>query len=82
MTSKQALDRLYSGAQRSIYFQEEYDILFNALEILEILKASIFNKEEHTRRMSEPLGDKFLMIGIHVNGDENIEKVKRWLDDN
>ena len=48
-------------------------------EILKILKDSIYNKEEHKRVMSEPKGEKFLMINISVNGDEKIEKIKEWL---
>ena len=48
-------------------------------EILKILKDSIYNKEEHKRVMSEPKGEKFLMINISIKGDENIEKIKEWL---
>ena len=48
-------------------------------EILKILKDSIYNKEEHKRVMSEPIGEKFLMINISIKGDENIEKIKEWL---
>ena len=48
-------------------------------EILKILKGSIYNKEEHKRVMSEPKGEKFLMLNISIKGDEKIEKIKEWL---
>ena len=54
-------------------------MMINDNEILKILKDSIYNKEEHKRVMSEPKGEKFLMINISIKGDENIEKIKEWL---
>ena len=58
---------------------KEFEILQKDLQILEILKQSIYNKEEHIRRMSEPKGEPFLMLNLNVNGEENIQKVKEWL---
>lgn len=55
-------------------------MMINEQEILQILKESIYNKEEHKRVMSEPLGEKFLMVNISVKGDEKIEKIKEWLE--
>ena len=53
--------------------------MVNDEEILKILKESIYNKEEHKRVMSEPKGEKFLMINISIKGDEKIDKIKEWL---
>lgn len=48
-------------------------------EILDILKKSIYHKEEH-KRVFEPKGERFLMIHISVKGEENIEKIKKYLN--
>ena len=72
MTSKQALDRLYSGAQRSVYFQEEYDILSKDLEVLEILKHMLEVKKGGTW---EYLDIKHCFFDTQ----EQIDKVKEWL---
>ncbi len=53
--------------------------MINDSEILKIIKDSIYNKEEHKRVMSEPLGEKFLMLNLSIRGEERIEKIKQWL---
>lgn len=82
MTDKEALNQLYLLAvtpEKAMETQFYCDIIEKDLEVLEILKKSIFNKEEHIRRMSEPKGEPFLMLNLHVNGEENIKKVKEIL---
>ena len=51
-----------------------------AQELLDILKRSIFNKEEHKYAMTEKLkGQKFMLLNLSIRGD-NIAKVKEWLE--
>lgn len=52
----------------------------NEKEILKILKDSVYNREVHKRVLSTPKGEKFMTIGLSVRGDENIAKVKEWLE--
>lgn len=51
-----------------------------AFELLEILRSSIFNKEEHRYALTENyLGQKFMLLSFSVRGDDNINKIKEWL---
>ena len=53
-----------------------------ALEILDIIKRSIYSKEIHKYVMNEKLkGQKFMSIGLSIRGDTDIDKIKRWLDE-
>lgn len=52
----------------------------DALEVLNILRSSIFNKEEHKYALTEKFkGQKFLLLSLTVRGDDNINKIKEWL---
>ena len=53
-----------------------------ALEILDIIKRSVYSKEIHKYVMNEKLkGQKFMSIGLSIRGDTDIDKIKRWLDE-
>lgn len=50
------------------------------LEVLDI-KRSIFNKEEHKYVMTEKFkGQKFMLLSLSIRGDNEIDKVKEWLE--
>lgn len=50
------------------------------LEVLEILKRSIFNKEEHKYAMTEKFkGQKFMLLNLVIREDD-INKIKEWLE--
>ena len=52
-----------------------------ALEILDIIKRSIFSKETHKYVLNEKFkGQKFMTIGLSIRGDTDINKVKEWLE--
>ena len=52
----------------------------DAIELLNILRSSIFNKEEHKYALTEKyLGQKFMLLSLSVRGDDNINKIKEWL---
>ena len=51
-----------------------------AIELLNILRSSIFNKEEHKYVLTEKFkGQKFMLLSLSVRGDDNINKIKEWL---
>ena len=51
------------------------------LEVLEILKRSIFNKEIHKYTLDEKYkGQKFMIIGLIIREEDNINKINEWLE--
>lgn len=80
MTSKEAVFALseYIGRLGGGETQEWEDIILRDLEVLDILKKSIFNKEHH-KRVYEPVGEPFFMINISVKEEKDIDKVKGWV---
>ena len=61
---------------------EEFETIKKDLEILDIIKRSIYSKEIHKYVMNEKLkGQKFMSIGLSIRGDNDIDKVKEWLED-
>ena len=85
MTSKEALDILNYERIRSNGLDDEYSKEFNIvrkdLEVLNILKRSIFNKEEHKYVLTEKFkGQKFMLLSLSIRGDDDIAKVKEWLE--
>ena len=85
MNSKEALDRLNYECIRSNGVDDEYSKEFNIvrkdLEVLNILKRSIFNKEEHKYVLTEKFkGQKFMLLSLSIRGDDDIAKVKEWLE--
>lgn len=86
MTSKEALDILNYNCIRSNGTDDEFSKELNRikkdLEVLDILKRFIFNKEEHKYVMTEKLkGKKFMLVSLSIRGDNEIDKVKEWLEE-
>ena len=84
MTSKEALDILNYECIHSNgtddEFSKELNIIKKDLEVLDILKKSIFNKEEHKYVLTEKFkGQKFMLLSLSIRGDNEIDKVKEWL---
>ena len=80
MTSKEALDRLnYECIHSNGYDDEsskELNIIRKDLEVLDILKRSIFNKEEHKYVLTEKFkGQKFMIIGLIIREEDYINKI-------
>ena len=83
MTSKEALEELKDNFENDVYKVERkmLDIIEKDLEVLEILKQSIFNKEEHKYALTEKLkGQKFVLVSLSIRGEDEIAKVKEWLE--
>ena len=92
MTSKEALELAILDTERDlkddIYDNKWVESVLQGLkdcqkylEILDIIKRSIYSKEIHKYVMNEKLkGQKFMSIGLSVRGDNDIDKVKEWLD--
>ena len=83
MTSKEALNDLFSGEIISLnsYMDLRLGIIKEDLEVLEILKKSIFNHEIHKYALDlKRKGQKFMSIAGCVRGDSDIAKVKEWLE--
>ena len=65
------------------------DILEDAikdLEVLEILKYSIIDKEAHMIVMKDEItekmkGEEFMILHHTIKGTEKVNKVKEWLND-
>lgn len=89
MLSKESLRLLETRcrfyAQDNDELQETYEARENIekdLEILDIIKRSIYSKEIHKYVMNEKLkGQKFMSIGLSIRGDNDIDKIKEWLED-
>ena len=83
MTSKEALNDLFSGEIISLnsYMDLRLGIIEEDLGVLDIIKRSIFNKEEHKYAMTEKFnGQKFMLLSLSIRGDDDIAKVKEWLE--
>lgn len=82
MTSKEALEELKDTFEHETFHCERamLSIIEKDLEVLDILKRSIFNKEEHKYAMTEKFKDqKFMLLNLSIRGDD-ISKVKEWLE--
>ena len=61
--------------------KKENKLLKKDLEVLDIIKRSIYSKEIHKYVMNEKLkGQKFMSIGLSIRGDNDINKIKDWLE--
>ena len=83
MTSKEAINELIEGAKFDLnkWELDRLGIIDKDLEVLDIIKRSIFNKEEHKYAMTEKFkGQKFMLISLSIRGDDDIAKVKEWLE--
>ena len=96
MTSEEALYLLMTNQKKvrdgftfidlntheKVSIEECYDIIIKDLEVLDIIKRSIYSKEIHKYVMNEKLkGQKFMSIGLSIRGDDDINKIKEWLED-
>ena len=94
MTSKEALYLLMTNQKKvrddfkfidlntyeKVSIEECYDVIMKDLEVLDIIKRSIYSKEIHKYVMNEKLkGQKFMSIGLSIRGDDDINKIKEWL---
>ena len=53
-----------------------------ALEILDIIKRAIYSRETHKYVLNEKLkGQKFMNISLYISGDNDVDKIKEWLDE-
>lgn len=84
LTSKEALKEIIENAQDMCEWddwREDFKIIEKDLEVLDIIKKSIFNKEIHKYVLNEELkGQKFMTIGISIRGDTDINKIEEWLE--
>ena len=83
MTSKEAIDELIEFAKFDLnkWELDRLGIVDKDLEVLDILKKSIFNKEEHKYALTEKFkGQKFMLLSLSIRGDDDIAKVKEWLE--
>ena len=70
------------NTHEKVSIEECYDIVIKDLDVLNIIKRSIYSKEIHKYVMNEKLkGQKFMSIGLSIRGDDNIDKIKEWLDE-
>lgn len=52
-----------------------------ALEVLDIIKRSIYSRESHKYVLNEKLkGQKFMNISLYISGDNDTDKIKEWLE--
>lgn len=83
MTSKEALEELKDNFENDVYKVElsMVNIIDKDLQVLDIIKKSVINKEEHKYVMNGKFkGQKFLLISLSIRGDNEIDKVKEWLE--
>ena len=83
MTSKEAMAKLRENFENDVYKveREMLGIVDKDLEVLDILKKSIFHKEEHKYVLTEKFkGQKFMLLSLSIRGDDDIAKVKEWLE--
>lgn len=78
MTSKEALEELKDDFENDVYKVERsmLDIIDKDLEVLNILKKSIYNKTSN----KYSLFTEFLVIDLFIKGNNDIAKVKEWLE--
>ena len=95
MTSEEALYLLMTNQKKvrddftfidlntheKVSIEECYDIVMKDLEVLDIIKRSVYSKEIHKYVMNEKLkGQRFMSIGLSIRGDDDINKIKEWLE--
>lgn len=84
MTSKEAMAKLKENFENDVYKveREMLNIVDKDLEVLDILKRFIFHKEEHKYVLTEKFkGQKFMLLSLSIRGDNEIDKVKEWLEE-
>ena len=60
--------------------QSKIDFVGKELDVLELLKSSIYRYDIHKYVLNEELREQNLMIlTIHIKGNENIDKIEEWM---
>lgn len=60
---------------------EEFETIEKELEVLNIIKRSIYSRESHKYVLNEKLkGQKFMNVSLYISGDTDFNKVKEWLE--
>ena len=96
MTSKEALKSMCNHCEKlsirdgfigcpfrniSNDYCEEFETIKKDLEVLDIIKRSILNKETHKYVFNEKFkGQKFMTISIYIRGDTDINRLQEWLE--
>ena len=92
MTSKEAFEKiieLCNHYQHTIEKDTEVgtiwgypiDNIRKDLEVLEIIKKSVTDIENHTYVLNKKLkGQKFMIMNLFISGDTDFKKVKEWLE--
>ena len=77
MTSKEAVKELEDTFENDVYYIERklLNIIEKDLEVLEILRKSIYNKTES----KHSLFSDFVVLDLFIKG-EDATKVKEWLE--
>ena len=77
MTSKEALEALNDNFENDVYKVERtmLDIIDKDLQVLEILRKSIYNKTES----KHSLITEFVVLDLFIKGEDAV-KVKEWLE--
>ena len=58
-----------------------YETIKKDLEVLEILKESVYRKEEHNYLLNDTMRGQYFIISFNINDNESIKKIKEWLGD-
>ena len=77
MTSKEAIKELEDTFENDVYYIERklLNIIKQDLEVLEILRKSIYNKTESKH---SPITE-FVVLDLFIKGEDAV-KVKEWLE--
>ena len=77
MTSKEAINELIEGAKDDLnkWELDRLCIIDKDLEVLEILKKSIYNKTESRHSLIT----EFVVLDLFIKGEDAV-KVKEWLE--
>ena len=81
MTSIEALNTILSLSKDAQKFENCIQAIRKDLDMIELLRNSIYYREQHKRMMSDPIGEPFIMLSINVHGEENVKKIKEWADE-
>lgn len=83
MTSKEALESWFNviSTNDKIRWEEHYKVIKKDLEVLDIIKRSIYSRESHKYVLNEKLkGQKFMNVSLYISGDTDFNKIKDWLE--
>ena len=81
MNSKEALESWFNviSTNDKIRWEEHYKVIKKDLEVLNIIKRSIYSRESHKYVLNEKLkGQKFMNVSLYISGDTDYNKVKEW----